>query len=185
MFIVFEGIDGCGKSTHAKLLSEWMEGRGLDVWLTAEPTTGAIGELIRRALSGDIILDPRSLALLFTADRIEHDAQIRAALEDGCHVICERFFFSTVAYQAAQGVGRDWLLGLNEFAAKPDIVLFLDVEPNAAEDRTSTGEIFEKAGFLAKVKEEYMRFPGFTVIDSSKDMQEVGAKIKDAVGKLL
>ncbi len=184
MFIVFEGIDGCGKSTHAKLLSAWMRESDRDVLLTAEPTKGELGALIRRVLGGVVAMSPKTLALVFTADRCEHVQQIRKALSEGKDVVCERYFYSTVAYQSAQGVDRQWLLDINGFAPKPDIVFFLDVDAKSAEERTFTGEIFEKKEFLEKVKKEYMKFTGFKIIDTSKNKEEVQKDIQGIVESL-
>ena len=185
MFIVLEGIDGCGKSTHARLLADWLRGKGKDVLLSAEPTDGPIGKLVREVLSGKIELHPRTLALLFTADRMEHVLQIRAAKEEGWFVVCERYYYSTVAYQSAQGVERDWLLGINKYALKPDLVIFLDVDPATGATRTSTGEIFEKEDFLRKVLTEYKKFRKMTTVDSSRPQDVVQADIRGIVEKLL
>ncbi|MFH0859979.1 MAG: dTMP kinase [Candidatus Altiarchaeota archaeon] len=127
MFIVFEGLDGCGKTTQAKLLAEFLAERGDAVILTAEPTKGDIGEYIREILSSKKIVDPITLALLFTADRREHLMnEIEPALKAGKIVISERYFYSTICYQAAQGVNWEWLVSINEFARKPDVSIFLD-----------------------------------------------------------
>jgi len=185
MFIVLEGIDGCGKSTHARLLSKWLEESGKSVFLTAEPTKRPVGKLIREILSGKIKVDPRTLALLFTADRVEHVNEMKAALAEGRIVVCERYYHSTVAYQAAQGVDREWLLRLNDFAIKPDLLIFLDVNPKMGAGRTSTGEIFEREEFLKKVKSEYRKFKGMKVIDSSRPQETVQRDIRELVSGLL
>jgi dTMP kinase len=185
MFIVFEGIDGCGKSTHARLLAKWLTESGRQVVKTAEPTKGRIGSLIREVLSGKEKAHPRTLALLFTADRAEHVEEIRAALAAGKIVVCERYVYSTVAYQSAQGLDRGWLMRLNDFAVKPDMVLFLDVNPGTGAGRTKTGEIFEKEEFLKKVRDEYLRFDDMTRIDSSRDVDKVQSDIRAIVSKRL
>jgi len=185
MFIVFEGVDGSGKSTHARLLADWLRGRGKGVFLTMEPTEGRIGQLIRDVLSGKIKVDPKTLALLFCADRVEHVNQIREALDKGDIVISDRYYHSTVAYQAAQGVDRKWLLELNSFAPEPDIVVFLDLDPAAGEKRARSGEIFERKEFLAKVRAEYGKFKTMKVVDSSKTRDAVQEEIRSIVGKAL
>ncbi len=133
MFIVLEGIDGCGKSTQAKLLYDWLLSTGKKAELTAEPTKNKIGILIREILSGSEKVDPTALALLFTADRYEHLGNfIEPNLREGKIVICERYYHSTIAYQSAQGVNKDWLLQINSFARKPDFTIFIDVKPEIA-----------------------------------------------------
>ncbi|MBD3262114.1 MAG: dTMP kinase, partial [Candidatus Altiarchaeales archaeon] len=153
MFIVLEGVDGCGKSTHAKLLGQWLEDEGVCVFLTAEPTKGFLGDALRSFLSGYQSLDPLSLSLLFCADRMQHlSEEIKPALSEGKTVVCERYVHSTIAYQAAQGVDWDWLWQLNRFALEPELVLYLDVDPEVGVERTTTGEVFEKKEFLSKVR---------------------------------
>lgn len=184
MFIVFEGIDGCGKSTHARLLAEWLREQGKDVLLTAEPTRGRIGEFIREILSGSMEVEPTTLALLFTADRAEHVTEVEKALGSGKTVVSERYFHSTVAYQSAQGVDRDWLLQLNGFAPEPDLLLFLDVDPGESAVRTTTGEIFETTEFLSRVREEYMKFD-LRTIDTGRPRDAVQEQIRSIVAEQL
>jgi len=185
MFIVFEGIDGCGKSTQAKMLAEWLENRGIQTHLTAEPTKTKLGGLIREILSGKEEIDPNALALLFTADRYEHLAtDILPALSDGKTVICERYYYSTIAYQAAQGVDRTWLFEINKYALNPDLAVFLDVKPKTAMTRKEGKEIFEERVFLEKVYGEYLKFTDMQRIDGNNDIQTVSGKIRMMVSRL-
>ena len=135
MFIVLEGIDGCGKTTQARLLYEWLRDEKYNVLLTAEPTDNRIGQFIKEILSSEEILNPETLSLLFTADRHEHIKQeIEPALKENKIVISERYYYSTIAYQAAQGVDKEWLKEINSFAMKmkPDLTIFLDIKPELA-----------------------------------------------------
>ncbi|MBU0762141.1 MAG: dTMP kinase [Candidatus Altiarchaeota archaeon] len=185
MFIVFEGVDGCGKSTHAKLLTQWLRKRGKNVFYTAEPTNGEVGVLIRKILSGKITADPKTLALLFTADRAQHVLEIEKHLRKGHIVVSDRYYHSTVAYQAAQGIDRNWLLKLNNFAPNADIVLYLDVSAKDAEMRARSGEIFEKKEFLAKVRREYMKFKRLDIVDATEEKKTVQDKIREIVSDAL
>jgi dTMP kinase len=186
MFIVFEGIDGCGKSTQAKMLAEWLEGKGIPTLLTAEPTRTKLGGLIREILSGREDMDPNALALMFTADRYEHLAtEILPALSDGKAVICERYYYSTIAYQAAQGVDRVWLFELNKYALNPDLVIFVDVKPKQAMSRKEGEEIFEERAFLEKVYSEYVKFADMQRVDGSKDTGAVFEKVKGIVSRVV
>jgi len=135
MFIVLEGIDGCGKTTQARLLYEWFMNEKYNVFLTAEPTDNRIGKFIKEILSSEEILSPETLSLLFSADRYEHIKQeIEPALKDNKIVISERYYYSTIAYQSAQGVDMKWLKEINSFAMKmkPDLAIFLDIRPELA-----------------------------------------------------
>ena len=180
MFIVLEGIDGCGKSTQAKLLYNWLSEKH-DAILTKEPTGNRIGKLIREILSGSISVDPKTLALLFTADRYEHlENEVIPALNDNKIVVCERYYFSTIAYQMAQGLDREWIEDLNKFALKPDISIFIDVPPKIAVKRTKTGEIFETLEFLKKIYENYLNFD-LIRINGKQDVDKVFEDIKKII----
>ncbi len=185
IFIVLEGIDGCGKSEQAKLLNDWLLAEGHDILLTAEPTRNRIGKFIREVLSGKEDVDPKTLSLLFTADRVEHLNEINSALDGGRSVISERYYYSTVAYQAAQNVNSDWLLELNSFAREPDLALLIDAEPEISAKRTTTEEIFENAEFLRKVRANYLKFDGLTKIDGNRSIEDIFNDVKMAVSKLL
>ncbi|MFH1722894.1 MAG: dTMP kinase [Candidatus Altiarchaeota archaeon] len=144
MFIVLEGLDGCGKSTQAKLLADWLIERGGEVLLTAEPTRSRVGLFIREILASDIELDPKTLSLLFVADRIQHlKDEIEPALLAEKYVVSERYYYSTIAYQNAQEVSWDWLTGLNDFRA-PDVSILLDVPPKKASEKIREKILREK-----------------------------------------
>ncbi|HDN83378.1 MAG TPA: dTMP kinase [Candidatus Altiarchaeales archaeon] len=182
MFIVLEGIDGSGKSTHSKLLGDFLRERGYNVLLTSEPTNGKIGMLIREILAGKEKVDPKTLALLFTADRYEHiEKEIEPALKENKIVISERYYHSTIAYQSAQGVEKEWLFQLNRFAIKPDLVIVLDLKPEVALKRVKSREIFEKEGFLRKVREHYLSFEDVSIVDGNKIIEEVQKDIREIV----
>ncbi len=117
MFITFEGIEGCGKSTQAKLLHEFLEAQGHDAVLTREPGWGPLGELIRTLILDErkLELDPVSELCLFCADRAQHVKDfILPSLKDGKIVICDRYYDSTVVYQ---GYGRKLDMGFVNKAA--------------------------------------------------------------------
>lgn len=182
-FIVFEGIDGCGKTTHAALLSKFLSEKSYRILHTKEPSRGKIGILLREYLKKDA--PPLVDALLFTADRAEHiEQEIKPALDEEKIVLCERYFYSTIAYQAAQGLSMEWLKELNSFAVKPDVVILLDLEPEISAARISTNEKFENVEFLKKVRENYLKLAeqeNFAVIDASKNKTEVQKEIQKIV----
>ncbi|MFH1789167.1 MAG: dTMP kinase [Candidatus Altiarchaeota archaeon] len=187
MFIVLEGIDGCGKTTQARKLADWLRGQQKQAFLTMEPTGGKIGVFLRQILAGEEKVDPQTLALLFTADRVEHlRTEVEPALAQGKIVISERYAHSTIAYQAAQGVDRDWIMSINSFAPNPDVTFYLDVDPTMGAGRSDRAEIFENAAFLAKVREEYLRMTDYlTVVDASKTADEVFLEIKSKLSQAL
>lgn len=192
VFIVLEGIDGTGKSTISKKLRAWLEEKGREVVLTAEPTGDWLGMAVRRANNED--LDPRTESLLFTADRCQHTLRIEEMLKKGKVVICDRYYGSTVAYQGAaleKDMGDNavsWLLNLNGPVIRhPDVTILLTSEPKVAMRRVGNRGVpskFEREGYLGKVQDNYLmlaREAKWTVIDSSGKLGEVLESVKKAV----
>lgn len=188
LFVVFEGIDGSGKSTVAHgvfdALSREMPGR---VVLTSEPTDTWLGECVRRANSQGT--DEFAEALLFMADRAQHGQQIKAWLEQGMIVLSDRYFSSTLAYQGALLKNRmggtkaalEWLKEVNRpIVVQPDLTLLLTVKVNVAVDRLSSRGSktkFEDLDYLHDVDLIYrslaMEDPSFFTLDASKPEAEV------------
>lgn len=187
-FIVFEGIDGCGKTTQAKLIAE-----KLNANFTFEPTDGKIGKSIREILSGSKC-QKETLALLFAADRVEHVLKIEEDLKKS-HVVSDRYVYSSIVYQMSQGIPKDFLYTINNYAKTPDLVVLLDVDLNEALIRMESREkeIFEKIEIQKKIKEGYYnlisseneRFMpkyGYIIIDTtSKSINEVFDEILNAI----
>lgn len=130
MFIVFEGLDGSGKGTQISMLAKRLESEGAKLAITAEPTQFATGGLVRDALGGLTRRTQSELAGLFLADRIAHCSNpvsgIGALLKDGCTVICDRYYYSSFAYQ---GMDTDlkWVMDSNlncPDIIKPDVCVF-------------------------------------------------------------
>ncbi|MEE8168315.1 MAG: dTMP kinase [Candidatus Hydrothermarchaeales archaeon] len=198
MFIALEGIDGSGKGAHSRLLNKWIKEKGYDTFLTREPTTGPIGKLLREFLK-EGGLDPRTETLLFAADRSEHVKEIAAKLEAGKVVITERYFYSSIAYQGAEGLSIGWVKDINRFAPAPTMVLLLDVPPETGLERISSKnslrgtmrekEYFEKKEFLVRVREIYLdlekEYDIFARIDASKSLEEVQTSIRKKVSRIL
>lgn len=164
-FIVFEGIDASGKSTQARRLAQHLQQQGRSVHLTAEPTAGPIGSLIRQAFSGRTPMDDRVIAALFVADRIDHLTNERDGvlelLGQGLDVISDRYYLSSVAYHASD-VDMDWILRANELSTdllRPDLTLYLDLDPERAlsrlETRSGIADKFEDYGRLQSAHRNY------------------------------
>ena len=184
-FIVFEGIDGSGKSSVAKAIAGKLE----DTVLTEEPTKTWLGEAVRRSHAEKT--DPFTEAFLFLADRAAHTEAIRRWMADGKTVVCDRYFHSTVAYQGAALEGKvdydpfDWLLDANlKISMQPDIVFLFKVDPETALQRVNArGSLskFEKLDFLRRVASNYDKFPrmfkNIAVIDSNRPLDSVIADV--------
>lgn len=139
LFITIEGIDGSGKSTHASMLADYLNERGIPSVLTREPGGTRIGEQVRSILLDNANSDMAAMTevLLYAASRAQHVAQvIKPALEQGKVVLCDRFVDSSLAYQGyARGLGLNTVEAINEHALGgvwPDITLLLDISPEIA-----------------------------------------------------
>jgi dTMP kinase len=167
-FIVLEGLDGAGTTTQADRLAARLRASGRRVHLTAEPSRGPAGAIVRQILRGRIgggadarqAFDGRALALLFAADRVDHvDAEIAPQLAAGVDVVCDRFTMSSLAYQGIQLGDMDWVAQVNRFATVPDLTIFLRVAPRVALRRRHRAsverEIFEVDAFQRRVARSY------------------------------
>lgn len=152
-FIAFEGIDGAGTTLQSKKIVERLQASSFDVVHTFEPSSGEIGKFIRNLFTRKDMPMPKwdTMALLFSADRLYHmDTVIAPALLDDKIVICERYDYSTLGYQAYYALEhhynaqireeiwndvKRWICGLNKFAIRPDITFVLDVPAKVARDR--------------------------------------------------
>jgi len=168
-FIVFEGLDGSGKSTQLRLLYETLQQacprRGC--MKTYEPSDSPVGHIIRDALTGIIRLDPKTLSLLFAADRYEHITKvILPQLRRGVHVLCDRYYFSNFAYQR-EVLPLDTLVAFNRMSMdllRADITVFLDTPPAECSQRIhrrvvrdqEAPELFEDAGNLVRVRQHFL-----------------------------
>lgn len=188
-----EGIDGCGKSTHTKLLARWLRGQGYDVVVTDEPTDGTIGKIIKLVIKGELKVPAAVEALLFAADRANHVADlIEPALRTGKIVLNERYIYSSLAYQSARGLSTNWIKKINQHAPKPDLTILIDVPADAAFSRIKSSrslDEFEKDVRLQKqVRRNYLRIArqeGLKVVDGARPLDEVQAEIRGLVVALL
>lgn len=176
-FIVFEGIDGAGKTTQIERLASKLRGEGRRVWVTAEPTSSVSGGMLRDALGGIQKRTACEMAALFVLDRIFHNVNpsgIEKMLADGIDVICDRYYYSSMAYQGSQTDAawvRDMNLNCPEIR-RPDLCVFLDLSPEESlrritRDRTTT-EIYEKKEILEAVRTRF-----FGVFQELNDRVEI------------
>ncbi|QRF74193.1 putative thymidylate kinase [Candidatus Micrarchaeum sp.] len=182
VFIVIEGIDGAGKTTQAKALCASLSKLGYDVVEEREPTNGAIGKFIRQVLGEKVNLDLLSLQLLFVADRNEHMKALKHAIKSSI-VICDRYYYSTIAYGEASGADRKYLESMNSIFPVPDKTFFIDLNPEKAVERIASSrterEIFEKLDFMEKISKSYSKFtePNIEHIDGDKDITEISKEL--------
>jgi dTMP kinase len=160
--VVLEGLDGAGTTTQARLLCERLEREGRDHAGTFEPTDGPVGKLIRSILARRVKVLPLTVAMLFAADRHQHLAGPDGIIERtgrGELVVSDRYLFSSLAYQSIE-CGFERVLGLNDGYPLPELLVFLDtpvVVSQARLDRRTHRELYDGAGFQARVREGYLR----------------------------
>ena len=180
MYIVFEGIDGAGKSTQIGLLKEWLEANGYEVETFVEPTGYEIGQLIRKILQrSDASTDrvQKTLGLLFAADRMLIMDELS---NDKKVILSDRSFISILVYQEH----GEWIAELNKYAKKPDLVLLLDLDVKTSVARTSGEDEFENEEFLSNVKANYLKIIkdfNHEIIDANNGVNKVSSDIKKAV----
>ncbi|MEM6962979.1 MAG: dTMP kinase [Myxococcota bacterium] len=200
-FIVLEGIDGAGTTTHTRLLSKQLRNQGLPVHATREPSDGPLGMMLRQILAGRVVVPGirgsrpptwTTMALLFAADRLDHqEAEIVPNLMDGVTVICDRYDYSSIAYQSVTAGGtsaaKDWILELNRHARRPDLTLILDVPAEVAarrrEYRAAGSELYDDDELQSQLCKFYQEidqhFPSDNIahLDANKPVEETAAEI--------
>jgi dTMP kinase len=166
-FVVLEGLDGAGTTTQSRLLGDRLRAAGRRVHVTAEPSGGPVGALVRQVLTRRVAgpgggVDPAAMALLFAADRLDHvTAEIAPRLERGADVVSDRFTLSSLAYQGVTTGDMRWVEALNARAAVPDLTVFLKVPSAVALKRrraaSDAAELYEVDAFQRAVARSYAR----------------------------
>lgn len=182
-FLVLEGPDGSGTTTHAALLNERLIAFGVEVALTCEPTDGPIGLFIRQALTENRI-PPDALQLLFTADRAWHvQSMINPALEKGKTVISDRYWLSTYVYAQALGLDPLPFLEMNKTFVQPTKqIIFLppfDVCLERLGQRESR-DMLEEDSLQQRVYDGYKAYAkeyALPIVDSSSSIEEVSERV--------
>lgn len=179
LFIVIEGIDGSGKTTIANMIVEKLEEMGYCVLYTFEPTNSEVISVLKTKYSD--IRDPYIDALVFALDRLIHvKTEIKPFIEKGYIVISDRYYYSSVAYQSASGAPIEWVMELNKWALRPDLAIYLDVDPETALSRKTGirsrfGE-FEELNLLSRVRSIYLELVKrglLVLIDASRNLVDV------------
>lgn len=192
--IVAEGIDGAGKSSHLKNLSETLEVAGHDVVQLREPTNGTWGKKIRRLLTeGRDGITPEEELSYFNNDRREDvELNIQPALDRNAIVLIDRYYYSTAAYQGALGFDPEAICMDNEtFAPRPDLVLMFCIEPEVSLKRISSSRdgfsSFEKLDYLKRVQGIFDTFEGLHIkrIDADREYEAVQQDVYKHVMALL
>lgn len=201
LFVTFEGIEGCGKSTQVQLASTWLDKQNISYLVTREPGGTNVGTEIRKILLSEktIELQPVAEALLYLADRFQHIVEvIRPALDNGKVVLADRYHDSTVAYQGyGRGIPVQWIENIwvgSNAALSPDLTILLDLDPQIGLQRSleklrARGldeSRFEKEAleFHIRVREGFLELAKlqpnrFRIIDGSGSTEKIHNQIKD------
>ena len=200
LFIVFDGMDGTGKTTQMRLLAERLTAKGIRTVLTAEPTGSPDGQALRRALSGKEPASQSRMAALFLLDRIGHNEEIEAWLAEGKTVISDRYYYASMAYQG-EGDAFEWVARMNldcPGIRRPDGFILLDMNPEDSMARirqnrtTDELEIYETVEKQEKIRARFARVTDYLSADeliikvnAAGSVDEVAARIQAAYEQIL
>lgn len=193
ILIVFEGIDGSGKSTQAEILLERLQEEDFDAVYFREPSKGKWGRKIKKKALHPDSLSPEEELDLFQKDRRENvEKNLKPALKKKRVVILDRYYYSTIAYQGAKGIDEKLIRRMNEeFVVDPDLVFIFDIDPQKGleriENRKKKDKLFEREDYLVKVREIFRSFKGekFVHIDALKSKEEIRKEIEEIVLRII
>jgi dTMP kinase len=201
-FVVLEGIDGAGTTTHVGRLAERLRAMKVPVRITREPSDGPVGTLVRQVLTGRVVIPGgrapgwATMALLFAADRMDHvESEIEPFISDGGIMISDRYDASSLAYQSISS-GADakeaveWIRSLNRYVRRPDLTIVLDVPPETASERRlhrgEAAQLYEQnevqralAAFYKDLA-KHMPKDRVVVIDASGSVDDVHGRVWEA-----
>ncbi len=185
IFITFEGLDGSGKSTQISILKNYLEDKGIKVYVTREPGGTEVGEKIRSILlDPDLTLKPWTEAFLYIGSRVENTEKIKKKLQEGFWVICERYMDSTISYQGyGRGLPINILSDLNRIATSnliPHVTFLIDIDPYKSLSRKKNFDRIERESleFYDKVRKGYLEIAErekerFVVISGERSIEEI------------
>ncbi len=205
---MFEGLDGSGQTTQAHLLTRWfLEKQKQLAYYTKEPTEGPVGSLLKLALNKRLVchseahgygpMNETTMALLFAADRADHlNNEINPKLQDGVHVISDRYYLSSLAYQSV-GADYEWIKLINRNFLRPDLTFFLDVPPEVCFKRMQAQrwhmELYEdlvnlkrvRANFEQAISDLKQMGEQIVILDGNQPVQDVHRMIVQETKKLM
>ncbi|MCU0611655.1 MAG: dTMP kinase, partial [Candidatus Eisenbacteria bacterium] len=194
VLVVFEGIDGSGKSTQRDMLGRWLAQAGVRWATLAQPSSSLAGSLLRKAIAAKRRLPPETELALFVRDRREQARSvIRPLLREGIVVVLDRHYLSSVAYQGALGLDPAAILGrCVRFSPVADVTFLFDIDPSEALRRIAKSrhaDPFERRDYLVRVREMYLawapRVPDLQILDASEDQEMIATSIRRVVARLL
>jgi len=190
-FVLFEGIDRCGKSTQVKLLVDFLNKSAIQSEVMRFPNREtATGKSINDYLTNrEFQMNDQCIHLLFSANRWEQRDYIERTLKSGKTIICDRYAFSGVAFTAAKGLDLEWCKDPDRGLPAPDVVFYLDISVQEAKKRGQYGEErYEIEEFQSKVKriyEESLKDSSWEVVDATQPMEEIQTKLQRSAIKVI
>lgn len=203
IFIVIDGMDGSGKSEMVKSLQSYIQSKNkkYDILTTREPTDGTYGKEIRKLLAKEKEpkFNAKYLLELFIKDRKEHVNEViipflknKSAGKDLNVIICDRYYYSTIAFQETQGLDINILINKNKEFPKPNIAFIMDINPEIALERIKQRqkEKFERLDFMKELRGKFLELSKFLddnikIVDASKEKSEVFEQIRSEADKIL
>jgi dTMP kinase len=189
--IAFEGLDQSGKQTQAESLRDALVTAGRPCELLSFPDySTAIGTELHRALHGERDYTPDVMQLLYVSNRYEHKPRMDTWLAEGRVILCDRYLASSIAYGEAQGLDRLWLADIQRFLPAPDLTILLDIAPETAVRRKSSGrDRYERdLALLTRVRESYQAQaadPRWLLVPADRSRDDVSADVREAVASRL
>ena len=197
-FIVFEGIDGCGKGTQLKLAASYIFdlNKEFDIYITREPTRDFKQIREKMAQGTDAKKDAEWYAKMFTADRKNHiEKYITPMVEKGTHVLSDRYKHSTLAYQHTQGIELKKLIEMHKGLPVPEITLIFDCPSEVAFERRKKGgatDVFDKdLKFQEELRQNYLKLKdalkgeNIVIVDSTRSVEKIFVEVKHHISKIL
>jgi len=191
LLIAFEGLDQSGKQTQAERVRDQVIARGRECRLLSFPDyTTAIGAEIGKALHGEREYGADVMQLLYVANRYERSPDVTRWLAEGTVVVCDRYVASSIAYGEAQGLDPRWLTDAQRFLPQPDLTILLDIAPETAVQRKTTGrDRYERdLALLSRVRDSYRRQAeqsGWLRLDGERPRDAVSSDVLSAVATRL
>jgi len=196
VFILFEGVDRCGKTTQATLLAEYLKNElnGKAEFIRFPDRTTPIGVMINSYLTNASEMEDHAIHQLFSANRWEAVSSLKMKLEEGTTLVCDRYCYSGVAFSAAKpSLSLDWCMSSDIGLPAPDCVIFLDLPVEKAQERGQFGqERYEKEEMQNKVRENFLKLMTMDeglipwhIIDASQTIDAIFAQIKHIALKIL
>ncbi|TKJ42586.1 dTMP kinase [candidate division LCP-89 bacterium B3_LCP] len=190
--IVYEGIDGSGKTTQLQRSAEWLSSRKYLVRTYREPTSGPHGQKLRQSASTGRLSAEEEMNLFLRDREWNVTTRIRPALSERVTVLLDRYYYSSIAYQGARGLDTEMIRDKNrKIAQEPDLVLLFDLDPEMAIDRIrasrgDTPNLFEKIDYLKKVRAIFLSLtdPNMVRIDASEPIDTVWQQVEEALASL-